>query len=246
MLNDKGELCIQRYHDLGNSGGAALKDALVESGGYMLNDKGELCIQGYYDLGNLSKDALIKSGGHMNNEHGVRCIKGYNDLGHVSKDARIKSGGYILNDKCKWCIKGYNDMGNSRKDAIIESGAHMVNDKGESCIRGYHDLGNLGNAALQKILEANALGEHHTHICISAICQRGASVKWEHGYAILVHHCYDPQQSGLAGQKPRQKKGQKWHMCKKCHRPAKECKGGVGCLAPACSNTSLKSCQHLH
>jgi len=200
----------------GNLGGAACKDALIESGGYMVNDKGVRCIKGYNNLGNLRKDALMVSGGYMVNEHGVRCIQGYHDLGNSSKDALIESSGYILNDKGEWCIQGY------------------------------HDLGNLGGAAKAKIHEANALGEHHTRICISALCQRGASVKWENGYAILLHHCYDPQQSGLAGQQPRQKKGLKLHVCKKCHRTAKECKGGAGCRAPACSNTSLKSCQHLH
>jgi len=121
----------------------------------------------------------------------------------------------------------------------------MVNDKGEWCIKGYYDLSNLGNTAKGKVHEANALGEHHSRICISAICQRGASIKWQNGYPTIFHHCYDPQQSGLAGQKARQKKGLKLHICKKCHRTAKECKG-AGCLALACRNNSIKSCQHLH
>jgi len=54
--------------------GAARKDALIESGGYMINDKGVLCIKGYNDLGNLHKDALIESGGYMVNDNGVCCF----------------------------------------------------------------------------------------------------------------------------------------------------------------------------
>jgi len=104
----------------------------------------------------------------------------------------------------------------------------------------------LFTVALTKICAADALGEHHTHICISALCQRGTSVMWEKGYPVNVHLCYDPQRSGLAGQRLRQKKGLKLHVCKKCHRRAKDCMGGASCRAPACSNTSRKSCQHLH
>jgi len=51
--------------------------------------------------------------------------------------------------------------------------------------------------------------------------------------------------SGLEGQPTRQKKGLKLHMCKKCHRMAKECKGGVDCRA-TCKTTNRQSCQHLH
>jgi len=148
-------------------------------------------------------------------------------------------------DKGVWCIKGYNDLGNLSKDALIQRDGHMVNDKGVRCITKYHEMANLGNTAKGKVHEANALGEHHSHVCISAICQRGASIKWQNGYPIICHHSYDPQQSGLAGQKARQLKGLKWRICKKCDRTAKECKG-AGCLAPACRNNSLKSCQHLH
>ena len=207
----------------GDLGGAARKDALIESGGHMVNEHGVWCITGYHKLGNLGvaarKDALVESEGHMVNEHGVRCITGYHKLGNLG--------------------------GAGRKDALVESDGHMVNDKGVLCSIGYDELGILGSNAHRKVYEANALSEHHSHICISAICQRGASIKWENGYPVIFHHCYDPQQSGLAGQKPRQKKGLKLHICKKCHRTAKECKG-AGCLAPACRNNSLKSCQHFH
>jgi len=172
---------------------------------------------------------------------GARSVRN----GNLRKDALIESGGYVVNDKSVLCIKGYNELGNLSKDANIKRDGHMVNDKGVRCITKYHEMGNLGNTAKGKAHEANALGEHHSHICISAICQRGASIKWQDCYPILCHHCYDPQQSGLAGQKSRQVKGLKLHICKKCHRTAKECKG-AGCLAPACRNNSLKSCQHLH
>jgi len=233
----------------GNLGGAARKAELIESGGYILNDKGKWCIQGYHDLGNLRKAELIESDGYILNDKGKWCIQGYQDLGNLGGAARkaelIESDGYILNDKGKWCIQGYHDQGNSREAEKIESGGYILKDKGEWCIQGYQDLGNLGAAARVKKYAADALDEHHTHICISALCQRGASVKWENGYPVVVHCCYDPQQSGLAGQPPRQKKGLKLHVCKKCHRTAQECKGGAGCRA-TCSNTNLKSCQHLH
>jgi len=136
--------------------------------------------------------------------------------------------------------------GAATKAALIESEGYMFNKHDKLCITEYHKKAKLGGAALAKIFVADALGEHHTRICISALCQRGASVKWEKAYPVVVHLCYDPQQSGVAGQPPRQKKGLKLHVCKKCQRTAKDCKGGAGCRALACSNTSLKSCQHLH
>jgi len=37
------------------------------------------------------------------------------------------------------------------------------------------DLGSAGGAAHAKISAAKALDEHHTHICISVLCQRGQS-----------------------------------------------------------------------
>jgi len=229
--------------------GNARKDALIESGGYMVNDKGIWCIEGYIDLGNLSKDAHIKHDGHMVNNKGVLCIKGYQDLGNLGgaarKHALLESGGHMVNDKGVWCIKGYNDLGNSTKDANIKRDVHMVNNKGMRCITKYHEMGNLGNTAKGKVHEANALSEHHSHICISAICQRGASIRWQDDYPQICHLCYDPAKSGLAGQTARQVKGLKLHICKKCHRTARECKG-AGCLAPACRNNSLKSYQHLH
>ena len=189
--------------------------------------------------GNLRKDALIESEGYMLNDQGKLCIKGYNDLGNLRKDALN-----MVNNKGEWCIKGYQDLGNLTRDANIKRDGHMVDDKGVQCITKYHEMSNLAHAAKGKVHEANALGEHHSHECISAICQKGVSIKWRDGYPINCHHCYDSQQSGLAGQKPRQVKGLKLHLCKKCHRTAKECKG-TGCLAPACRNYSLKSCQHL-
>ena len=135
-------------------------------------------------------------------------------------------------------------MDNLSKDALIESDGYMVNNKDMLCIKGYHDMGKLSSTAQGKVHKTNALGEHHTRICISAMCQRGASISRQKGYPVIFHHCYDPQQSGLAGQPARSKEGLKLHVCKKCYRTAKECKG-TGCLAP-CRNSRLKSCQHLH
>ena len=81
----------------------------------------------------------------------------------------------------------------------------------------------LGGEVLAKKRAAKALDELHTHICISALCGRGVSVRWENGYAVFQHHCYDPQLSGLEGQQPRQKKGLKIQLCKKCHRTLHSC-----------------------
>jgi len=86
--------------------------------------------------------------------------------------------------------------GNLSKAAKIESGGYMFNEHDKLSITGYNKLDNLGGAALAKICAADALGEHHTHICISALCQRGASVKWKNGHPVVFHLCYDPQQSG--------------------------------------------------
>jgi len=209
----------------GNLGGAARRSQLVESCGYAFNDKGKLCIQGYMDLGDLG---------------GTAC-----------RGQLVESGGYAFNDKGKLCIQGYMDLGDLRKAQLAESGGYAFNDKGKLCIQGYRDLGrkgaavSTGSAVAAKICAAKALDEHHTHICISALCHRGASVSRQNGYAVFVHLCCDPQLSGLEGQQPRRKSGLKLHMCKKCHRTAKECKGGAGCRA-TCNTTNRKSCQHLH
>jgi len=124
------------------------------------------------------------------------------------------------------------------KDALIERKGYVVNDKGVQCITGYKNMSTAGTEARAKKVRATALGEHHSHTCISAICQVGASTKWEGENVRLFHHCYDPEQSGLAGHKPRQVKGLGLNVRKKCHRTTKKCKE-TSCLAPACSNNSL-------
>jgi len=138
------------------------------------------------------------------------------------------------------------DLGGAvSKAKLVESDGYTLNDQSKLYIQGYRDLGSAGGVAKAKISAAKALDEHHTHICISVLCQRGVSVRWEKGYPVFEHRCYDPQLSGLEGQKPRQKKGLKLHMCKKCHRTAQECKRGAGCKA-TCNTTNRKLCQHLH
>jgi len=77
--------------------------------------------------------------------------------------------------------------GAARKDALIESGGYIFNEHDKLCITGYHKLGTLGAAAQAKNFAADALGEHHTHICISALCQRGASIKWQNCYPVVFH-----------------------------------------------------------
>ena len=135
---------------------------------------------------NSPKDALVKCDGHMVNAKGVRCIKGYNDLGNLRKDALVESGGHMVNTKGVRCIKGYNDLGNSTKDVFIERGGHMVNAKGEWCIREYSKLSKKANMTRLEKHDTIALGEHHSHICISAICKRGASIYWEKGYPKII------------------------------------------------------------
>ena len=180
-------------------------------------------------------------GSHTDIEHDKLCITGYHKLGKLggaaTKAALIESEGYMFNEHDKLCITGYHKLGKlggklggaATKAALIESEGYMFNEHDKL----YHERAKLGGAGLAQICAADALGEHHTHICISALCQRGASVMWEKGYPVVVHLCYDPQQSGLAGQRLRQKKGLKLHVCKKCHRTAKDCKGGASCRAPA-------------
>jgi len=122
---------------------------------------------------------------------------------------------------------------------------YMVNDQGVRTSAAHTRLSKKGAAARSNSARATALGEHHSHICISAIFQRGASIKWKGEIVRMYHYCYDPERSGLAGQKPQQVKGLGLRVCKKCHRTAKKCKE-ASCLAPACSNNSLILCKHLH
>jgi len=111
----------------------------------------------------------------------------------------------------------------------------MTNKHGKEVVAGFHDMGILGGEAKALIHAATALGEHHTHICISALCRRGASVIWQNGYPVYSHFCYDFELSGVEGQKPKQQRGMKNHMCKKCHRLAKHCAGGDRCRV-TCNN----------
>jgi len=91
-------------------------------------------------------------------------------------DALIKSEGHMVNDKGVQCSTGYHRLGNLSKDAIIKSEGHVVNAKGVLYISGYVKISKKGNTARGETCKAIALGEHHSHICISAICQRGASI----------------------------------------------------------------------
>ena len=133
----------------------SLRAKLVESSGYTFNDKGKLCIKGYKEMG---------------------------DVGGAARKAQlVESGGYAFNDKGKLCIKGHKEMGDvggaGRTAQLVESGGYAFNDKGKLCIQGYVDMAIKGGAEHGKICAAKALDEHHTHICISALCCRGASVK---------------------------------------------------------------------
>jgi len=293
MVNDKGELFVTEYHDLGNSDGAANKATHIKREGHMVNNKGKLCVTGYHNLGNATKAVHVEHEGHMANNKGKLFVTGYHNLGNLdgaaNKATHIEREGHMVNNKGKLCVTGYHNLGNATKAAHIEREGHMVNNKGKLfvtgyhnldnsdraankaahiereghmvndkrklCVAGYHNLGGLGGAmsttalikrdcymindkgvrtstahnrlgkigaeARDKIARATVLSEHHSHICISALCQSGASVKWEGQNVRLFHLCYDPEQSGLAGQKPQQVRGLGLHVCKKCHRTAR-------------------------
>jgi len=237
----------------GRLGGAANKAALIEKEGYMINERGQECIAGFHKLGKLggaaNKDALTEKEGYMINEHGQECIAGFHRLSNLNKDALIEKEGYMINERGQECITGFHKLGKlggtATKDALIEKEGYMINEHGKRCITGFHGRGSLGCATFARIQAAKALDEHHTHICISALCQRGASVSWQQGYAVYAHRCYDPQLSGMEGQNPKQQRGKKLHMCKKCHRTATDCEGGDHCRV-TCNTTNHKSCQHLH
>jgi len=74
----------------------------------------------------------------------------------------------------------------------------MVNDQGVQCIAAYKRLSKEANTAKGKIHRATAMREHHLHVCTSAICQSGASHKWEGVIFRMRHHCYDPERSEAA------------------------------------------------
>jgi len=94
-------------------------------------------------------------------------------------------------------ITGYKNLGDlgraAIKAALIRREGHVVKDKGVRCITGYQRISKKGNMARETIARATAVGDHHSHICISAICQRVASIKWEGEDVRMYHHCYDPE-----------------------------------------------------
>jgi len=118
-------------------------------------------------------------------------MTGYHKLGKLggaaTKAAHIEREGYIINEHGKECITGFHKLGNASKAAHIEREGYIINEHGKQCITGLRDIGILGGAAHAKIHTAKALDEHHTHICISALCERGVSVRWEKGYAVFEH-----------------------------------------------------------
>jgi len=257
MINDRGQEVIAGFHELGKLGGAANRDALIEKEGYMINDGGKEVITGFHKLGMLTKDALIEKEGFMINDGGMEVITGFHKLGKLGgaaiRDALIEKEGFMINDRGQECITGFHKLGNERKAQFIAEGAYTIDKHGKQVLAGFQDIGSLGNAAKGRGYAATAMGEHHTHICISALCQRGASVTWTKGtnkgpkkdYRVYVHLCYDFAHSGAAGQIPKQIRGMQNHMCKKCHRLAGHCAGGDGCRV-SCNTPRHKSCQHLH
>jgi len=174
---------------------------------------------------------------------------GYHKLGNVTKDALIEKDGYMTNKRGKAVSTGFHELGKvggaAAKDVLVEKDGYMTNKRGKEVSTGFHELGSLGGAAHALIFAATALGEHHTHICISAVCRRGASVSWQKGFRVYVYWCYDFELSGVEGQTPKQQRGMRTRMCKKCHRLAKHCAGRDQCRV-TCNTTSRKSCQHLH
>jgi len=192
---------------------------------------------------------------------GARNVRNGRVGGAANRDALIKTGGYMINDRGQEVIAGFHELGKlggklggaANRDALIETGGYTIGKHGKKVIAGFQDISSLGLATQGRDRAATALGGHHTHICISALCQRGASATWTKGtnkgpkkdYRVYAHLCYDFAHSGAEGQTPKQQKGMKNHMCKKCHRLAGHCAGGDGCRV-SCNTSSHQSCQHLH
>jgi len=170
--------------------------------------------------GVLQQDYLIGAG-----FKGARCVRNGNLGGAATKAASIEREGHMVSDKGKLCITGYHNLGGLggavSTAALIKRDGYMINDKGVRTSAAHNRLGEIGVEARDKIARASAMSEHHSHICISTLCQRGASINWEGQNVRLFHLCYDPEQSGLAGQKPQQVRGLGLHVCKKCHRTAR-------------------------
>jgi len=203
--------------------------------------------------GRLNRDAHIEKEGFMINDRGKEVITGFHKLGMLNRDAHIEKEGFMINDRGQEVITGFYELGKlggaASRDALIAKGGYMINKHGKEVIACFHNTGALGLAAQGRDHAATALGDHHTHICISVLCQRGASVTWSKGtkkdYPVYAHLCYDFAHTGAQGQTPKQYKGMKHHMCKKCHRLAGHCAGGDGCRV-SCNTPNHKSCQHLH
>jgi len=243
----RGLAILQTWRDLDTAN-------LLAAGTRVQTSLIKLCVTGYHNLGNATKAAHIEREGHMVNNKGKLFVTGYHNLDNsdraANKAAHIEREGHMVNDKRKLCVAGYHNLGGLggavSTTALIKRDCYMINDKGVRTSTAHNRLGKIGAEARDKIARATVLSEHHSHICISALCQSGASVKWEGQNVRLFHLCYDPEQSGLAGQKPRQVKGLGLHVCKKCHKTARKCKE-TSCLAPAThNNNSLMLCKHLH
>ena len=85
----------------------------------------------------------------------------------------------MVNDKGVSCITGYHNLGDASKDALIKREGYMVSDKGVRTSAAHTRLGNKGAEARSKNARATALGEHHSHMRICVLWQRGASVTWQ-------------------------------------------------------------------
>lgn len=169
--------------------------------------------------------------------------------GNANKDKLIEREGCMINEKGALCITGVHKLGNlgsnALKDKYIKRDGHVIDDKGALCITGFHNIGKKGAKAYAKNCKAAAMDENHWHMCTSALCQSGTSIEWQGSHARMRHTCCDSEKSGLYGQKATQVALLGLHMCKKCHRTAKECKA-ASCVAPTCSNKSLTLSRHLH
>jgi len=80
---------------MGDLGGNANKDKLIERDGYMINEKGALCITGFHKLGKLGSNALkdkhIKRDGHAIEDKGALCITGFHNIGKKGAKAYAKN-----------------------------------------------------------------------------------------------------------------------------------------------------------
>jgi len=203
----------------GDLGGAAAKAALIESGGYMFNTQDKLYITGYHKLGNLggaaTKAALIESGGYMFNEQDKLRFTGYHKLGNLAKATLIESGGATCSTSRTYCA--------SQGTTSWALWAPLRTEKFTRPLQ------------WESIIHLSASLLYATRVRQS----NGSRVTLWFSTVAMIHSNQDWQDS-----RRDKTKGLKLHVCKKCHRTAQNCKGGLAAghqhaATPAASHANM-------